>query len=288
MKGKGLIMSISVGLCKAVNKLFPLPVHPFNLNNSGVKTYSEWQFEKGIETIKFYLKKTTIEEMFKDKVVLDIGCGAGGKTIYYASLGVKKIYGLEILEKYKEEAEKLAAQKGYADRFTFISEDAAQMSFESGTFDAIIMNDAMEHVDKPLEVLNECYRVLKPGGKLYLNFPPYNHPFGAHLSDAIGIPWVHCFFSDKTLIKTYKELVKDLPDGKQRIQFRIATNQSGDEYFSYINKMSIKRFHKILEKSHFKTYYYAEVPLRNVFATLSRLPIFKEFFVKMVVCILEK
>ena len=60
------------------------------------------------------------------------------------------------------------------------------------------MNDAMEHVDEPEKVLDECYRILKKDGKVYLNFPPYNHPYGAHLSDAIGMPWVHVFFSRKT------------------------------------------------------------------------------------------
>lgn len=281
-------MSLAVGICKAINRMFPLPVHPFNLNNSGIKTYSEWQFEKGIETIKFYLKKTTTDKMFKDKVVLDIGCGAGGKTVYYASLGVEKIYGLEILEKYKVEAEEIAVKKGYADRFTFVCADAAHMEFESDFFDTIIMNDAMEHVDEPLAVLNECYRVLKPQGRLYLNFPPYNHPFGAHLSDAIGIPWVHCFFGDQTLIKVYKDLVSGLPDGKQRIQFRISKRENNEEYFSYINKMSIKRFNKILKQSEFKSFYYGEEPLRNKFKSIAKLPFFKEFFVKMVVCILEK
>ena len=49
-------MSVAVKLCKSVNSVFKLPVHPFNLNNDGVKSYAEWQFEKGIETIKFYLK----------------------------------------------------------------------------------------------------------------------------------------------------------------------------------------------------------------------------------------
>jgi len=74
---RGLIMGVKVSVCKAINKLFPLPVHPFNLQNEGVKTYAQWQYEKGEETLRFYLEKVTKEEMFKDKVVLDIGCGAG-------------------------------------------------------------------------------------------------------------------------------------------------------------------------------------------------------------------
>ena len=38
------------------NKLFPKPVHPFNLQNAGGKSYAEWQYEKGAETIKFYVQ----------------------------------------------------------------------------------------------------------------------------------------------------------------------------------------------------------------------------------------
>lgn len=271
-----------------VNKLFKLPVHPFNLNNEGKKTYAQWQYEKGIDTIKFYLKHNTVDEMFKDKVVLDIGCGAGGKTIYYASKGVKEITGIEILEKYRNEAENLAKNYNLQDKFKFVQGDASNMPFEDEIFDTIIMNDAMEHVDQPEMVLKECYRVLKKNGKLYLNFPPYNHPYGAHLSDAIGIPWVHVFFSEKTLINTYKELVKNLPDGAERIDFRISKKQDGREYFSYINKMSIKRANNILQNSDFELEYYSEEPLRSFFKYPARMPFFKEFLVKMVVCVLKK
>lgn len=275
-------------LCMTVNKLFKLPVHPFNLSNEGKKTYAEWQYEKGIETIKFYLKYTNIDEMFKDKTVLDIGCGAGGKTIFYASKGVKKIVGVEVLGKYKQEAENLAKKFGVEDKFEFVCADAANTPFSDESFDTIIMNDAMEHVDEPEKVIDECYRILKKNGKLYLNFPPYNHPYGAHLSDAIGMPWVHVFFNEKTLIETYKELVKELPDGKDRIEFRISKRPDGTEYFSYINKMTIKRADKILRNSKFNIEYYSEEPLRNIFKFPAKMPVIKEFLVKMVVCVLRK
>ena len=49
-----------------INKLFPLPIHPFNLQNTGEKNYAMWQFEKGFNTIKFYLPYTTVEEIFKE------------------------------------------------------------------------------------------------------------------------------------------------------------------------------------------------------------------------------
>lgn len=278
---------MSLKLLLSLNKLFKLPKHPFNMQQNGEKTYAEWQFEKGIDTIKFYLEHSDETEMFVNKKVLDIGCGAGGKSLYYLSRGAQSVTGVDVVEKYKFESEQLRDKLGLRG-FEFVYADASKMPFEAESFDTVIMNDAMEHVSKPLEVLQEVYRVLKPGGKLYVNFPPYNHPFGAHLSDAIGIPWVHLLFDDQTLIKGYKELVGNLPDGKDRVEFRIGTYDNGEEYFSYTNKMSSKRFNKILKNTSFACDYYKEVPLRKFLAPLSKIKLFNDCFTKMVVCVLSK
>ncbi len=270
-----------------LNKRFKPVVHPFNLNNDGVKTYAMWQFEKGEDTIKNYLQVTDADSMFKGKTVLDIGCGAGGKSLYYITKGAKHVYGVDCVESYKEESAALAQQLGLSEQFTFIHADAKELPYPDESFDTVIMNDAMEHVAEPEAVLKEILRVLTKGGKLYVNFPPYNHPYGAHLSDAIYIPWVHMFFSEKALIKSYKELVKDLPDGQNRINFRIS-EKDGKEYFSYINKMTIKRFKKILKTMNIIPNHYIEMPLRGFLKPLAKLPWFKEMFVKMVVCVIEK
>ena len=226
--------------------------------------------------------------MFRDKEILDIGCGAGGKSLYYASCGAKKVTGVDIVPKYEQDSMELAKKLNLQNKFQFFIADASKLPFPSHSFDTIIMNDAMEHVAQPEAVLREVMRVLKKGGKVFINFPPYNHPFGAHLSDVIFIPWVHLFFSDKTLIKAYKELVKDLPDGEERISFRISKDQKGREYFSYINKMTLKRYKKILNKLQLTPVYYKEVPLRGFLKPVAKLPFFREYFVKMAVSVIEK
>ena len=279
-------MSVSLSILLTVNKWFKLPVHPFNLSNEGGMSYAEWQYDKGAQTIGFYLKHNTADEMFKDKSVLDIGCGAAGKSIYYASLGARRVVGLDVIERYREEAMELARRKGFEDRFEFVCADAARTGFESGIFDTVIMNDAAEHVAKPETVLRECLRLLSPGGRLYLNFPPYYHPYGAHLSDAVAIPWVHVLFSEKTLIAAYKRLVAGLPDAEQRIALRVSTRPGGGEYLSYINRMTIRRFDKILRDLPAERAYYSEEPLRGFLRPLARLPFLREFFVKMVVTVL--
>ncbi|MCL2057602.1 MAG: class I SAM-dependent methyltransferase [Oscillospiraceae bacterium] len=295
-----------------------MPIHPFNLSNEGDKTYAEWQFEKGAQTIAYYMPVATPADMFEGKDVLDIGCGAAGKSLYYASLGARRVVGLDVVEHYRDEAMGLARKKGFDGTFEFVCADAAETGFGDGAFDTVIMNDAVEHVARPEAVLREALRLLAPGGRLYLNFPPYYHPYGAHLSDAIAMPWVHVFFSEKTLIAVYKRLVGGLPDAGRRVALRVSRRGggvgddiggagagdgggagggadgdsgiggtgAGDEYLSFINRMTIRRFRGILRELPAECVYYHEEPLRGFLRPLSRLPGFREFFVKMVVAVL--
>lgn len=49
--------------------------------------------------------------------------------------------------------------------------DIHQMPFENNTLDAIICIAVLEHVYDPIRAVEEMYRTLKPGGKLYVYMP---------------------------------------------------------------------------------------------------------------------
>ena len=270
----------------SLNKLFPPPVHPFNLANQGTMRYADWQFERGHLTLEHYRPFMSPEDIMRGKTVLDIGSGAGGKTLYYATLGVKKIYGVDVVPHYEHEARALAEEKNLSDRAEFLTADATALPFPDDCFDVIIANDVMEHVAEPEAVLREAHRVLKPGGRFFTNFPPYYHPYGAHLSDVIGIPWVHAFFSEPVLIEAYRELVKGLPDAEMRLRLRLGDPGTNTTRITYINRMTIKRFRRIVEESPFKIAHWRLVPLRSFLKPLAAVA--PEFFMKAVVCILEK
>ncbi len=279
-------MGLPYKLLLKTNRLFPAIVHPFNLQNDGKKTYAMWQYEKGYDTIRLYMDHFSKEEMFLDKAVLDMGCGPAGKSLYYASLGAKHVTGVDIVAHYKEEAERMAKALGLSDRFTFVLGSAYAMPFADRSFDTVIMNDFMEHVDKPADALREAMRLVRPGGRIFINFPPYYHPTGAHLSDAINIPWVQLFYSDDALIKAYKELIRGVPDEKERLALRFYTDENGVERIGYINKMTLRKFKGILSSLGITPYFYKEIPLRRYFTLFAKLPGLKELFVKMAICVI--
>lgn len=130
--------------------------------NQDKETYAKWQYRKGEDTIRFFLEARTAEEMFRGKQVLDMGCGAAGKSLYYCSLGAEKVTGVEIVAHYEQEANALAAELGFADRFQFVCASAFELPFPDSSFDTIIMNDFMEHVSDPARTLKEALRLIRP------------------------------------------------------------------------------------------------------------------------------
>ncbi len=282
-------MRLPVKILLGLNKLFPPRPHPFNLANEGKLTYHRWQYEKGADTVAYFAPDYSPEDIFRGKEVLDMGCGAAGKDMYYLSVGARHVTGLDMLEKYKSVAEDFAKELGCADRFTFLLGNAMDTGLPAESFDVVVMNDFLEHVSDPEAALREALRVLRPGGRIFTNVPPYYHPTGAHLLDEIGVPWVHILFSEQTCIEAYKELIRGLPDEQERIAFRFGIGEDGKEHITYINHlMTIRYFRNLLKKLDLKPVYYKEIPLRPWVAPLAKLPGSKELFVKMMACVIEK
>lgn len=50
------------------------------------------------------------------------------------------------------------------EHFTFMHGDGCNMSFPNDTFDTIVNIQVLEHVYEPIKMVEECARVLKPGG----------------------------------------------------------------------------------------------------------------------------
>lgn len=278
--------SIGVEVLIALNKLFKKPVHPFNLEDEGKKTFAEWEFEQSNRLNNYYLPEIDFLKEIQSKTILDIGSGSGGKTTFYALNNAKKIIGIDTEESFIVQAKNFASFKN-AKNTDFLVANAEKMPFENDSFDTCIMNDVFEHVSRPEAVLKEVNRVLKANGRVFINSPPYFHPYGAHLSDLIGIPYVHLLFPEPVLINAYKKLALETKSYEKRIKLRFAI-MDNREQITYINKMTIARFEKIIHnQEQLKTILYKLIPLKKPLGFLLKTPL-REFFTRMIVYVGEK
>jgi SAM-dependent methyltransferase len=99
-------------------------------------------------------------------VILDVGCGEGSITLKLKqACGAREAYGIDISEK----ATKLALEKGV--RAICLDVDNEDFRFEADFFDAVCASEVIEHLFDPDRLIQNCIRVLKPGGIFLLTSP---------------------------------------------------------------------------------------------------------------------
>lgn len=97
---------------------------------------------------------------------LDVGCGSGAFTIAAARLGAH-CTGIDPGQGNISFARKAANRVG-AKNVAFSKGNAYKLNFRAGTFDLVICQGVVHHLDRPQKALREMRRVLKHGGALYL------------------------------------------------------------------------------------------------------------------------
>lgn len=97
-----------------------------------------------------------------DLKILDIASACGMNFLYFGHLG--RIVGVDI----SSESIAFCRKRGIEN---VIQADATKLPFEENSFDAILAFDALEHFEDDRLALRGFYKVLKPGGKLFINAP---------------------------------------------------------------------------------------------------------------------
>lgn len=236
-----------------LNSKFPAIPHPFHQHGKGPMPYAEFEFEQARKIWTLYqiaCQKQGVDfsEWLRGKTIVDFCCGGGGKSAYFAVMGASKIIGIDLNPHFIGQAKEIAKEKGIADRMEFIQGDVCQSGLPTASADGVILNDAIDHVGDPKAVLAEAMRILKPSGLLFINFESYLFPWGHHMLDVIGIPWIHLFTTESFRIKLYRALVDKLPDAKERLELRLGHDEKGRERITYLNKLTIRKFQNILQE----------------------------------------
>ncbi len=126
----------------------------------------------------FYLP--AFEYMFRQmgdlrgKRILELGAGTGGTAVMLAKHGAT-VTGIDLLPFRLVEAEERAIKHGVIGSVEFVLMDAMQLAFWDNAFDFVISKSVLIFTDHE-RTAEECYRVLKPGGKAIFIENMRSHP----------------------------------------------------------------------------------------------------------------
>jgi tocopherol O-methyltransferase len=100
--------------------------------------------------------------------ILDVGCGIGGSTLYLANKYQANATGITLSPVQADRAKERARGLGLGERVNFQVANALEMPFADNSFDLVWSLESGEHMPDKVKFLQECHRVLKPGGKLIM------------------------------------------------------------------------------------------------------------------------
>ena len=105
-----------------------------------------------------------IDELRPGASVLDVGCGPGTITVDIARhVAPGTVIGIDPAAAIIAQAEAHAAEAGVSN-VRFATGNAYALEFADDTFDIVHAHQTLQHVNDPVAMLTEMYRVTKPGG----------------------------------------------------------------------------------------------------------------------------
>ena len=127
------------------------------------------RFAKGMRDGGFHPVKEIIQSGISAGRALEVGPGPG----YVGLEWLKKcpgasLTGLEISPDMIRLARKNANEYGLSDQAEYVQGNCLEMPFPDGQFDAAFSSGSLHEWEDPVRALREIDRVLKPGGRLFI------------------------------------------------------------------------------------------------------------------------
>lgn len=213
--------------------------------------YVKWQFST---TPALFTKFPKLD--LRDKRVLEIGCGTGGRAAYMATLGAKEVVGIDINREEIEIAQRETAKQFpmVAERLTFLP-STENGKLDLGHFDVVMLIDCLEHVVSPPEIVRLAHDYTATGGRSYMSLCGWYHAWGSHFA---MMPFVNVFFSDEEILNVQRWILSQ-PD---YVPSRFDSNPPVERWRGvydlrqrpgeYLNKITLGEMKKLIAYSPFK------------------------------------
>ena len=186
--------------------------------------------------------------------VLDAGCGSGGIAVSFAE-ECELAVGLDIKNKFGDAGRKLASERGIRNA-AFVQGDGTALPFASGSFDLVLSHSVLEHVESAERYLGECHRVLREGGILFLQTPPYLSFAGSHLSRLrVPIP-IHLLLPRSWAFRLNFYIARKRPqwlkEPRESNTFKLKAERGEIKEDDLVQKVTVARVHRWLERAGFE------------------------------------
>lgn len=171
--------------------------------------------------------------------VLEVGCAEAGVLKAFLERGAH-CFGVD-LNSSRIALAKTFHQVAFEEkRIQFSTENLYTMKVSPDfCFDLIVLKDVIEHIPDQAKFIKKLTEFLKPGGKIFFAFPPWQMPFGGHQqmcrSGRIAkLPWIHLLPE-----RVYRALLKSCGEAPEVIQELMEIKSTG---------ISIRTFENIVAK----------------------------------------
>ena len=107
------------------------------------------------------------KNFFEGKICADLGCGnTGVGALNLLKLGAKEVHLMDLTKNIIKPIKKILA--GYEDRYKIHLGSLKKLPFKKNSFDFVLCQNVLHHMDNNKEGFKEIFRVLKKKGKTYI------------------------------------------------------------------------------------------------------------------------
>lgn len=215
--------------------------------------------------------------------VLEIGCAEAGVLKAFTELG-HTCTGIELSEGRVKLAKGFMAKELEAKQISFICRNIYDIDVDKDfteKFDLILLKDVIEHIPDQATFMSRLNAFLKPTGKVFFGFPPWQMPFGGHQQICKGkltskVPYYHLLPK-----RIYKGVLNSFgePEGTVKELLEIKDTGISIERFESIAK---QEGYQILNKQLFLVNpiyeYKFNVKPKKQLKVLSGIPYFRNYY----------
>ncbi len=141
--------------------------------------------------------------------ILEVGTGPGLDTRLLGGLTQSAIHTVDIRQPLRRESVHPVPLHAFLDasrepilppfsdsRYRLLAMDGRQLAFVDGVFDLVMVKHTLTVMANWELAIEECLRVLRPGGLLAIAESPFTGLFGISRQGIVDVPWAHVYLTE--------------------------------------------------------------------------------------------